>query len=137
MIGGKSFRWTRQRFAFELAEGFADGRLLEDPSKIVVIIEEPVTDGSELFFLRHVRACCNDNSLRAHLKVVAGAGGFIETGMRPPRGNVRFIGTLVVAEARVAIDAKDRFFCRPHVIGREVDHRVGNFADDGEHRLFE
>ena len=48
-----------------------------------------------------------------------------------------FVGELVVGEASVAIDAEEAFLGGAHVIGREVEHGVGDFADDGEHGLFE
>jgi hypothetical protein len=137
MICGKSFWRTCKRLAFEFTEGFADGRLFENATEVFVIVEEPVANGCQLIFLRHVRAGGNDHAFRADLEVVTGAGCFVETSVSPPRGDVRFVGALVVTEARIAIDAEEGFFRGANVVGREVHHRVGHFADDGEHGFFQ
>ena len=57
--------------------------------------------------------------------------------MRPPGSYMGFIGQLVGAEARVAIDAEQALLRGPHKAGRKVHHRVSHLADDGEHGFFE
>jgi hypothetical protein len=105
VVWWKALRRTCERVAFELAEGLADGRSVEDFPKRSVIVEEPVADGGELFLLRHVSAGGDDDFLGADMEVVASTGGLVEASVRPPGGDVRFIGTLVIAEARVAVIA--------------------------------
>src|SRR5258708_2127803 len=56
--------------------------------------------------------------------------------MRPPGGDVVLVRALVVRKARVAVDAEEGFFSRADMLRSEVEHRVGDMADDGQHRFF-
>jgi hypothetical protein len=137
VVGWKALRRSCESVAFEFAEGLADGGPAKDLSERLVIVEQPVADRGELFLLRHVGAGGDDDFFRADVEVVARARGLVEAGVRPPCGDVRFVGALVIAEARVAIDAEKALLGGAHVVGREVRHRVSDFANDGEHGLFQ
>ena len=120
VIAGKALGRTGEGVAFEFSKGLADRRALQQLSELRMMIEEPVADGGELFFLGHIGAGRDDHFLGADVKVVAGARGLLQALVRPPRGDVGFIGALVGREARVAINPEERFLRRAHVIGREV-----------------
>ena len=137
VIFGEAFGRAGERVAFEFFERAADRRAAQELAEFGVVIEEPVADGGELVFFRHVRAGGDDELLGRDMEVVAGAGGFAQPLVRPPGGDVAFVGALVVAEAGVAVDAEHALFRGAHVVGSEVEHGLGDFADDGEHRLFE
>ena len=55
----------------------------------------------------------------------------------PPGGDVGLVGALVGAEARVAIDAEEALLGGADVVGREVDHGVGDLLDEREHGVLE
>src|SRR5665213_1241027 len=133
MLGRKSLGWARQRIPFKLRECFADGRLLQQLAELGVVVQQPVADRGELIFLRHVSPGGDDHFLGAHVEVVAGARCLFQPLMRPPCGHVGFVGHLVGAEARVAVDTEEALLCRPHECWRKVHHRIGNFADDRQH----
>ena len=94
-----------------------------------------MADLRQLFLFGHVGARSDDHFLRADVKVVACAGGLLQALVRPPCSDVRFVRALVGGEARVAVNPKERFLGGAHMIRREVEHRVGDAADDGQHGL--
>ena len=112
-------------------------RAAEELAELGVMTEQPVADGRKLILVWHVGTGGDDHFIRAHGEVVARARSLLESLVRPPRRHVRFIRPLVRAEARVAVDAKNGFLRRAHVVGREVRHGIGNFAYDRQHRLFQ
>jgi len=95
MVAGEALGRTRERIAFELHECPSDGGLLEEFSERLVTVEQPVADLGELLLLRHIGAGGDDHFFGADMEVVAGTRGFLQTLMRPPRGYVGFVRTLV------------------------------------------
>src|SRR5208337_4902573 len=92
MLAGKALGRASERVAFEYGEGFAHGGLLEEFAKCFVVVEEPMANGGELIFLRHVGSGGDDDFLGADVEVIARAGGLLQALMRPPGGHVSFVG---------------------------------------------
>ncbi len=88
MLGWETFGRPNKRGALELNECLADRGLLQQLSKLCVVVEEPVADLRELVFLGHVSAGGDDDLLRADMEVVARAGGLLQALVRPPSGDV-------------------------------------------------
>ena len=123
--------------AFKLAKRLLNRRPFEQLTELRVMIEQPVTNGGELIFLRHVGAGSDDHFFGGDVKVVAGAGGLVETGMRPPGGDVVFVWTFVGSKTCIPIDAKEGFLRRSDVLRGKVQHGVRDLANDRQHRLFD
>ena len=75
MLARKALWRPRESVALKLVKSPADGRLLEEFFELKMMIEQPVTNGGELIFFRHVGAGGNDHFAGAHVKVVARARG--------------------------------------------------------------
>src|ERR1700761_3095487 len=99
-----------------------DGGFVDQLAVFGVVVKKPVTNRGQLLFFRHERSATDSHTFRRNMKVVAGTGGLAKATMRPPGGNVVFVGPLVVGKTCIAIDAKERLLRRPHMLGREVEH---------------
>jgi len=137
VVCGEAFGRAGERRAFEFVHEGREFFGAEKAAEFVVVGEQVLADGAELFALGHVAAGGDDDLLGRDGDVVAGAGGFFEAFAGPPGGEVFFVRCFVGGEARVAVDAHHDFLRRAHVGGGEVVHGFVDFADEGEHRGFE
>ena len=103
---------------------------------MLMVLEEMAADGEQLFPFRHVGAGGDVHLGWADVEVKAAAGGLLQAVARPPGGDIALIGTLVLAEADVAVDAHDGPGGRPDVVGGEVLKCVVDLFYECEHGAF-
>ena len=119
---GESLRHARKLLALHPAEQPPHGGQPGDPAKLLVMLRDVVADCQQRLGLRHVHAAADRDLLVRDGEVIAGPA-FSGLPRRAKAGrDVVLVGRLVLAEARVAIDAVDGLAGIGDIVRREVLH---------------
>lgn len=140
MVGRKAFGRAGESHGIVHGKGAEECAAGDETLPLCMVFEQMAADGEALILFRHVNAGGDDELSVADVQVVSAAGGFGERAVRPPRALMSFVWFLVGGEARVAVDAEERFRCGAHMVRRVVEHAVVDLLDESEHgqldRLF-
>ncbi len=109
----------------------------EEFSVLFVIVQQVGADGQQLFPLRHVHACGDDEFFAGQVEVKAAAGFLLQSLPGKPCRYVFFVWSLVRRKTGVAVDAEHAFVGGSNVLGCEVHQFPIYFFNQREHGRFQ
>src|SRR5439155_22081733 len=134
MVRREALRHASEPIAVDLSEKPLDAARGSDPAELLVVLGQIAANRPQVFRSRHVDAAPHLNLVRRHAEIVAAPAVFLQAPARKDGRDVGLVGSLILAETGVAVNAIDRLARIAHMIRSEIGHPPHQRGYQIEHR---